>query len=102
MTVSKIAPLNTSTPNTQTVLTATATASDADRDPITFTYVDDQGQTVTVDGSVALADAFFNPTMFRQTGVNGILKYAASTHAEVASARRRPAAAARSAHSIES
>jgi hypothetical protein len=50
--------------------------------PITFTYVDDRGQTVTVDGEVSLADAFFNPTLFEQTGVNGILKYAASTHAE--------------------
>jgi hypothetical protein len=50
--------------------------------PITFTYTDDQGHPVTVDGEVSLADAFFNPTLFGQTGVNGILKYAASTHAE--------------------
>jgi hypothetical protein len=50
--------------------------------PITFTYVDEHGQTVTVDGEVALSDAFFNPTLFKQTGVDGILKYAASTHAE--------------------
>src|SRR5262245_42905995 len=50
--------------------------------PITFTYVNDQGQAVTVDGEVALFEAFSNPTLFKQTGVNGILKYAASTHAE--------------------
>ncbi len=50
--------------------------------PITFTYVNDQGETVTVDGEVALRDAFFNPTLFRQAPVDGILKYAASTHAE--------------------
>ena len=35
-----------------------------------------------MDGEVALRDAFFNPTLFRQTGVDGILKYAASTHME--------------------
>src|SRR5262249_55691611 len=35
-----------------------------------------------IDGEVALRDAFFNPTLFRQTGIDGILKYAASTHAE--------------------
>jgi hypothetical protein len=50
--------------------------------PITFSIVNDQGQTVTVDGQVSLADAFFNPTLFKQTGVDGMLKYAASTHAE--------------------
>lgn len=50
--------------------------------PITFTYTDDYGYTQTVEGSVALFDAFFNPTMFKQTGVDGMLKYAASTHAE--------------------
>jgi hypothetical protein len=50
--------------------------------PISFSYVDDQGQTVEVDGEVALFDAFFNPTLLKQTGVDGILKYAASTHAE--------------------
>lgn len=50
--------------------------------PISFTYVNAQGETVTVDGEVALSEAFFNPTLFRQTGVDGILKYAASTHAE--------------------
>jgi peroxidase len=50
--------------------------------PITFTYTDDNGVPTTVDGEVALFDAFFNPTMFTQTGVDGILKYAASTHAE--------------------
>jgi hypothetical protein len=55
---------------------------DNDGRPITFDYVDDSGQTVTVEGEVALFDAFFNPTMFKQTGVDGILKYAASTHAE--------------------
>src|SRR5262249_18829601 len=50
--------------------------------PITFTYVDEHGRTITVDGEVSLADAFFTPTLFGQTGVNGMLKYAASTHAE--------------------
>jgi hypothetical protein len=50
--------------------------------PITFSYVDDQGHTIAVDGEVSLADAFFNPTQFKQTGVNGMLKYAASTLAE--------------------
>ncbi len=49
---------------------------------ITFGYADDYGNAVTVDGEVALSDAFFNPTMFKQTGLDGILKYAASTHAE--------------------
>src|SRR6185503_1817924 len=39
-------------------------------------------QTYTVEGEVPLSQAFFNPTMFRQIGVDGILKYAASTHAE--------------------
>src|SRR5262249_19442825 len=51
---------------------------------ITFTYVNERGETVEVDGEVALFDAFFNPTLFGQTGVDGILKYAASTHAEQA------------------
>lgn len=50
--------------------------------PIAFTYVNDAGVTVDVDGEVPLSDAFFNPTLFGQTGVDGILKYAASTHAE--------------------
>ncbi len=50
--------------------------------PITFDYIDDYGNTTTVEGEIALFDAFFNPTMFKQTGVDGILKYAASTHAE--------------------
>jgi len=50
--------------------------------PISFTYYDDDGSLVNVEGEVALADAFFNPTMFKQTGVDGILKYGASTHAE--------------------
>src|SRR5262249_10516491 len=54
---------------------------DDDGRPITFTYYD-QGQTVTVDGEVALSEAFSNPTLFEQTGVDGMLKYAASTHAE--------------------
>src|SRR5262245_19763781 len=43
--------------------------------PISFSYVDDYGQTINVDGEVSLADAFFNPTMLKQTGVDGILKY---------------------------
>lgn len=50
--------------------------------PIAFTYVNDAGETVEVDGEIALLDAFFNPTLFGQTGVDGILKYAASTHAQ--------------------
>lgn len=55
---------------------------DNDGRPITFTYYDEGGQAVTVEGEVSLADAFFNPTMYGQTGPDGILKYAASTHAE--------------------
>ena len=55
---------------------------DNDGLPITFDYTDDYGATLTVEGEIALFDAFFNPTMFKQTGVDGILKYAASTHAE--------------------
>lgn len=50
--------------------------------PISFEYVNDAGQIVSVDGGVSLADAFFNPTLFKQTGVDGILKYAGSTKAE--------------------
>ena len=50
--------------------------------PISFTYVNDAGQTISVDGGVSLADAFFNPTLFKQTGVDGLLKYAGSTKAE--------------------
>lgn len=52
--------------------------------PITFDYVDTSGETVTVEGEIALKDAFFNPNLFKQTGVDGMLKYAASTHAEEA------------------
>ncbi len=55
---------------------------DNDGRPIEFTYVNDLGQTVTVDGEISLADAFFNPTLFKQTGVDGILKYAASSQME--------------------
>ncbi len=50
--------------------------------PISFEYTNDAGQTVAVDGGVSLSEAFFNPTLFKQTGVDGILKYAASTRAE--------------------
>jgi peroxidase len=50
--------------------------------PITFTYTDDYGVPTTVEGEIALFEAFSNPTMFKQTGVDGILKYAASTHME--------------------
>lgn len=55
---------------------------DNDGRAITFTYVNDQGETVTVEGEIALFEAFSNPTLFGQTGVDGILKYAAATHAE--------------------
>lgn len=55
---------------------------DNDGRPITFTYVNDRGETVTVEGEVALREAFFNPTLLRASGVDGILKYAASTHME--------------------
>src|SRR6185295_17624543 len=41
-----------------------------------------QGGYVTVDGEMELRDAFFNPNVYRQTGPDGMLKYAASTHAE--------------------
>ncbi|MFO0845260.1 MAG: peroxidase family protein [Gemmataceae bacterium] len=34
--------------------------------PITFTYVNERGETVTIDGEVALSEAFFNPTLFGQ------------------------------------
>lgn len=50
--------------------------------PVTFTYVNNRGETVTVEGEVALRDAFFNPDLLRASGVDGILKYAASTHME--------------------
>lgn len=50
--------------------------------PITFTYLDREGGYVTVEGEMELRDAFFNPGVYRQTGPDGILKYAASTHAE--------------------
>lgn len=49
---------------------------------ITFTYVNAAGQTVTVDGEVALSEAFNNPALFRQSGPDNILKYGASTHME--------------------
>jgi hypothetical protein len=49
---------------------------------ITFDYVNHQGETVTVEGEIALSEAFSNPTIFKQTGVDGILKYAAATHME--------------------
>ncbi len=50
--------------------------------PLSFDYVNDAGQTISVDGGVSLSEAFFNPTLFKQTGVDGILKYAGSTKAE--------------------
>lgn len=50
--------------------------------PITFTYVNDGGETVTVEGEVALSDAFFNPDLLRGSGIDSILKYSASTHME--------------------
>lgn len=55
---------------------------DNDGRPITFTYVNAQGETVTVEGEVALREAFFNPYLLRGSGIDGILKYAASTHME--------------------
>jgi peroxidase len=50
--------------------------------PITFDYVNAVGETVTVDGGVSLVEAFFNPSLLKQSGVDGVLKYAASTHME--------------------
>jgi peroxidase len=50
--------------------------------PISFSYVNENGQTVNVDGEVSLSDAFFNPNLFKFSGVDGMLKYAASTKAE--------------------
>lgn len=50
--------------------------------PLTFDVTGRSGATETIDGEVSLADAFFNPGLFAQTGADGILKYAASTHAE--------------------
>jgi peroxidase len=50
--------------------------------PQSFTYINEAGETVAVDGGVPLSEAFFNPTLFKQTGVDGILKYAGSTKAE--------------------
>src|SRR4029079_7870017 len=35
-----------------------------------------------VRDEVALRDAFFNPSLLQETGVDGILKYAASTNSE--------------------
>lgn len=55
---------------------------DNDGRPLTFTYVNDAGETVEVDGGVPLSEAFFNPTLLRQAGVDGVLKYAGSTLAE--------------------
>jgi hypothetical protein len=49
---------------------------------ITFDYVNSAGETITVDGEVTLFEAFFNPALFKESGVDGILKYAASTHME--------------------
>jgi hypothetical protein len=49
---------------------------------ITFDYVNSNGETITVEGEVALFEAFFNPALFKVSGVDGILKYAASTHME--------------------
>lgn len=49
---------------------------------ITFTYVNAAGETITVEGEVALSEAFNNPALLRGSGVDGILKYAASTHME--------------------
>jgi peroxidase len=50
--------------------------------PKSFEYVNDAGATVSVEGGIALSEAFSNPTLFKQTGVDGILKYAGSTKAE--------------------
>lgn len=50
--------------------------------PVTFSYVNAQGETVTVDGEVALSEAFNNPALLRASGPDSILKYAASTHME--------------------
>jgi hypothetical protein len=47
-----------------------------------LTYTDSQGHDITVQGAVSLADAFFNPALFKQAGIDGILKFAASTQAE--------------------
>jgi hypothetical protein len=48
----------------------------------TFDYVNSAGETITVEGEVTLFEAFFNPALFKHSGVDGILKYAASTHME--------------------
>ena len=50
--------------------------------PVSFSYTNEAGQTIAVDGEVALSEAFFNPALFAAAGPDGILKYAASTHAE--------------------
>jgi peroxidase len=55
---------------------------DNDGRPISFTYVNAQGETVTVEGEVPLFEAFNNPALLQQSGVDGLLKYAASTHME--------------------
>jgi hypothetical protein len=55
---------------------------DNDGRAITFEYIDEDGQTITVEGEVTLFEAFFNPTLLKYSGVDGILKYAASTHME--------------------
>lgn len=47
--------------------------------PLSFSYTDDYGQNIDIDGEVQLLDAFFNPTLFKYSGPDGILKYAAST-----------------------
>ena len=50
--------------------------------PITFEYVNAAGETVTVDGSVPLSEAFFNPALFAGAPFGSILKYVASAQAE--------------------
>lgn len=55
---------------------------DNDGRAIAFTYQNAQGETVAIDGAVALRDAFFNPSLFGQAPLGGIYKYAASSKAE--------------------
>jgi hypothetical protein len=55
---------------------------DNDGRAITFEYLDEDGETIIIEGEVTLFEAFFNPTLFKYSGVDGILKYAASTHME--------------------
>lgn len=55
---------------------------DNDGQLLPFSYVNDAGQTVQVAGEISLVDAFSNPTLFRQVGLDGMMKYFATVKME--------------------